>query len=219
MKFGIAPATKWKLGQNMGRTRKRRLLETPFESIVQHIIEQAELHDYECEPIDKCPGAKRVWVQLKLSCQTVDLFHNGAGGYRAGFYLGVQQGEAANRYLIDSFLAALKSLCSARPKRNCPWELIEASLRHHDAKIWIREGAWLTDNRATDRNLMVDRWEQNAKEKVMMKYRFEASWARLTPDSETRLELKGGCVDETCSPVDVQLKPSRSQELHDHGFT
>jgi hypothetical protein len=41
----------------------------------------------------------------------------------------------------------------------------------------------------------------------------------LTPENETRLEIKGGCVGESFVPIDIYLKPSRSQELHDHGYT
>lgn len=218
MAFGIAPATEWQLEQRVGKARKRRLLETSFDSIVQQITEQTELHDYECEEVKKFPGSKRVWFKLILEPPVVDLFHNGAGGYRAQFYLDILQGEKANRCVIDSLLATLKCLCAARPKEDCSWEFIEASLCHHDAKIWIHEGAWLSDNRPADRNLVIDRWEQNA-HKITLQHRFEPSWARLTPDSETRLELKGGCVDETINSIDVQLKPSRSLELHDHGYT
>ena len=218
MTFGIAPATEWQLERNVGDARERRLRETSFDSIVEQITKQAELHDYGCEKIHNFPGSKRVWINLILPRQTVDLFHSGAGGYRAQFYLGIRQGEAANRYLIDSLCAAFKCLCAARPKQGCPWEFIEASLCHRDAKIWIHEGAWLSDNIPTDQNLVVDRWEQNA-DRNTLQHRFEPFWAKLTPDRETQLQLKGGCVDETFQPIDVQLKPSRSQELHDHGYT
>ncbi len=218
MTFGIAPATEWQLARNVEEARKRRLLETSFDSIVQQITKKARLHDYGCEEIKDFSGLKRVWIDLSLPPQTVDLFHSGASGYRAQFYLGVQQGEAANRYLIESLLPRLKCLCVARPKQGWHWEFIEASLCHRDAKIWIHEGAWLTDIRPTDRNLTVNYWEQNA-DKITLQHRFEPIWAKLTPESETQLEFKGGCVDMTFKAIDAQLKPSRSQELHDHGYT
>lgn len=218
MEFGIASATEWQLERRIGKNRKRRLLEKSFDTIVQQISEKAELHDYGCKEIRRFPGLKRVWFKLILEPPIVDLFHNGAGGYRAQFYLDIRQGVKANRCVIESLLAPLESLCAARPKEGCSWRFIQASLCHHDAKVWIHEGAWLTDNRSADQNLVIDRWEQNAR-KITLQHRFEPSWARLTPKSESQLELKGGCVDETFVPVDVQLKPSRSLELHDHGYT
>ncbi len=218
MAFGIVPATEWQLERRIAKSRKRRLLDNSFDSIVQQITEQAELRDYGCEEIKKFPGSKRVWFKLILESSIVDLFHNGAGGYRAQFYLDILQGEKANRCVIDSLVTPLKCLSAARPKEDCSWGFIEASLCHHDAKVWIHEGAWLTDNRPADQNLVIGRWEQNA-HKITLQYRFEPTWARLTPENETQLELKGGCVDETFVSIDVQVKPSRSLELHDHGYT
>jgi hypothetical protein len=164
------------------------------------------------------PGAQRILIKLALPSPTVDRFHNGASGYRAQFYFGAQQGEAANRRFIDSLLDRVENYCWTQPALGCSWESIEASLRHHDAKIWIHEGAWLSDNKPGDWNLLVDRWEKNA-DKITLAHRFEPSWARLTPDNEINLELKGGCLDRTLQPIDVLLKPSRSSQLHHHGYT
>ena len=58
-------------------------------------------------------------------------------------------------------LDRLKALCMAQPKP-CRWESIEVSLRHRDAKVWIHEGAWLSNNKPEDWHLFVDRWERNA---------------------------------------------------------
>jgi hypothetical protein len=186
--------------------------------IVQRLNKEARLHDYKRQKVNRLRGSARAWVELVLQSDTVDLFHNAAAGYRAQFYIATEQGEAANRYAIDSLLITLKSLCDARPKSDCCWAFVEASLRHPDAKIWIHEGAWLSSNKPEDRNLTVDRWEQNA-HKITLKHRFEPSWAKLTPNREMHLELKGGCLDESLRPLDFSLKPSRSQELHDHGYT
>ncbi len=218
MMFGIVPDTKWRLTGRIKSSRRERLLDTSFSSIVQKISAEAQLNDHKCCSIRDYVGAKRAQIKLDLPCETVDLFHNGASGYRAQYYLRTEHGKAADRYLIDSLLPWLKCACAAQPKRDCCWEFIKASLCHSDAKIWIHEGAWLSDNRDTDRNLIVERWERNA-HAITLRHRFEASWAHLTPDTETQLELKGGCIDETFEPIDVLLKPHRSQELHDHGYT
>ena len=71
--------------------------------------------DHGQEKLSDHPGLKRVWLVLALSSETVDLFHNGAGGYRAQFYLGVRQGEDANRCVIDAMLGKLEGLCATQP--------------------------------------------------------------------------------------------------------
>lgn len=47
-------------------------------------------------------NAKPIEVELELPCAVVDLFHNGADGHRAQYYLSVEHGEAASRYLVQS---------------------------------------------------------------------------------------------------------------------
>ena len=218
MKFGIVPGTEWQLGRNVGIARKRRLLNTSFHSIVERVAGQARLYDCRRERIKAYPGSKRVRVKLIVPTQTLDLFHNGAGGYRAQFYLGIRQGEAANRHIITSLLVVLERLCGVRPKRGCCWDFIEASLRDPDAKVWIHQGSWLRWSKCTDRNLAVHRWETNGKMMILRNKNFPI-WAQLTPDGEARLDLKGGCVDANFYSLGVQLKPCRSRELHDLGYT
>jgi hypothetical protein len=218
MAFGIVPAREWQLKPAVGGSRRKCLLETPFDSIVQQITSEALLSECKWKKIRKIHDARRIFIKLTLAPQTVDLFHNGASGYRAQFYFGIQQGEAANRRLIDSWLDKIKGVGDIQDKLGCPWEFIEASLRHHDVKVWIHEGGWLSDNKPMNQNLTVDRWERNA-HKITLAHRFEPSWARLTPDSEAHLELKGGCLDQAFHPIDVLLKPTRSSELHEHGYT
>ena len=155
---------------------------------------------------------------MTLPSQTVDQFHNGAGGYRAQFYLGVQQGNAANRYLIDSLLGKLKGFCEAQSKPGCSWKFIESSLCDPDAKAWIHQGIWIRRKKLADRNLEVERWDRNGKTKELRKKAIPV-WAQLTPNGETRLDLKGGSVDENFLSIGAQLKPFRSQELHDYGYT
>ena len=218
MTFGTAPDTKWHLTQNVGAARKRRLLETSFANIVQQITKQARLHGYGRQKSKVYPDSKRVRIKLVLPPQTVDLFHNGAGGYRAQYYLGIQQGEAANRYIIDCLLEKLKWMCSDQPKRGCCWEFIEASLRDPDAKVWVHQGLWMRHKRIDDRNLVVEAWLRNGNTLNLRKKAIPI-WAQLTPDGETRLDLKGGCVNDKFHSIGVQLKPFRSKELHELGYT
>lgn len=218
MTFGTVPDTEWQLTQNVSGARERRLLGTSFDNIVRQITRQAQLHDYGRQKIKKYPGSKRVRIKLVLPSQTVDLFHNGASGYRAQYYLGIRQGEAANRYIIDCLLEKLKGLCANQPKQGCCWRFIEASLCDPDAKVWIHQGIWSRHKRVTDRNLKVEDWIRNGNT-LKLPNKTIPIWAQLTPDGETRLDLKGGCVNNKFHSIGVQLKPFRSKELHELGYT
>jgi hypothetical protein len=210
--FGIVAESDWRLSENIESARKDRLLTTPFKTIVEAITREAKPS---CWQREKIRGHIRAVINLSLSSQTVDLFHNGAGGYRAQYYLGTDLGETANRYAIDYLLPHLRHLYAGAQERPCPWELLETSLMHRDAKIWIREGPWLTDTPAAGQNLAVARWQRN---KPNPTKGFEARWAELTPEDENCLVLKGGCLDGNGAPG-KSLKSCRSREIHELGCT
>ena len=203
MAFGIVPDTEWHLKDRIGIDRKKRLLNTPLEEIISRIVTTAEFCDLKPEPYKKGLDLKlkRISFRLRLPSQIVDLFHNGAGGYRAQYYLSVSDGENASRCVITEVQESLKKRRAELSDIQCSLEFIEASLCHHQAKIWIYEGRWLTDNASADRNLVVDRWEESANTKIWP-YRFEASWVQLTPDSEALLDLKGGWINTALKHVD-----------------
>jgi len=218
MTFLTVSETEWKLSRGIGAARRRRLLETSFDTIVQQVTAQAQLRSYGRHQIKEYPGSKRVQFELVLPSLTVDLFHNAAGGYRAQYYIGIQQGEEANRHIIACLLEKIKRLCSEEIKRSRRWEFIEASLRDPDAKLWIHQGTWMRYRKIADRNLEVEAWMRNGNTQNL-RNRLIPVWAQLTPACETRLELKGGCVDDNLRSVGAQLKPFRSMELHELGYT
>jgi hypothetical protein len=80
MDFRNAPQTEWRLNPQLEQTRKERLLGTSFDSIVELIVRQADLHDYECEKVNKVPGSKRIWISLIFPPQTIDLNRSGFAG-------------------------------------------------------------------------------------------------------------------------------------------
>ena len=218
MGFGIVPESDWQLCDRIGADRKRRLLNTPFDQILSRTVAEAELDDRKPDRYEHAPNLHRALFELRLPNEVVDLFHNGAGGYRAQYYIGVCEGENANRYTIDEMRGTPKKLLAMHHRPDCDWDFIEASLSDPWAKIWIHEGAWLSDNKPDDRNLVVDRWKQNAS-KISLQHRFESNWAQLTPDNEMGLDIKGGWIDENFTSAPSANKPNRSQEIHDFGYT
>ncbi|MHB1218536.1 MAG: hypothetical protein ACYC1L_10110, partial [Alphaproteobacteria bacterium] len=166
-----------------------------------------------------CLTAKRIVVLLCASKRTIDLLHNGAGGYRAQFYSGVSCGERANRYIIRKLKSKIGTLCLEANIRTCPSSFVSASLEDEDTKVWIHQGVWLRAKSHTDRNLLVPRWKKNARLLKPCRTKL-AVWATLTPANETRIEIKGGSVDkESLESVGLRLKPNRSRELSAVGFT
>jgi hypothetical protein len=216
--FEIVPAEEWQLADRIGPERKSRLLGTEYSTIVRMIAGQAKLQGCWRTQSERIPGAHRAEIKLILPRQTVDRFHNGAGGYRAQYYLGADEGERANQFTLYQIIARLKELRNTPLMKGVEWGFIESSLRQKDAKLWIHEGAWLTENRPADRNLFVARWCTNSS-KVGLDFRFEPRWAQLTPENETKVDLKGDYVGENLNPVGFSSKPCRRQEIHDFGFT
>jgi hypothetical protein len=190
-----------------------------FNKILLQIAEEFILEGYWSDVHRRSPALRRALIQIHMpKPEVVDLFHNGAGGYRAQYYVGVDVGEGANCCVVNILREALKERRETHPKLKCDWDFIDSSLSAPGAKIWIHEGAWLSDNSAANRNLSVDRWEKNSTG-ITLEHRFEPSWVQLTPGIESRLDLKGGWIDKTYASVPSANKPYRGQEIHDFGYT
>jgi hypothetical protein len=215
--FGTVPSAEWHL-DILDEARKLRLLSTPFQSIVDGIVRDAVLEIYPPDLDQQCRRLARVIIELKLPRETVDLFHNGSSGYRAQFYLGIDQGVRADRYCIDALMGKVHDLCAQGNHADLSREFIEASLRHNEAKVWIQEDGWWLDRKAADDKLIVDRWTQNS-QKCRECPDIMAKWATLTPANVTVLECKGGFVDSLGAPIDRHHKPHRSEQIRDCGYT
>ena len=74
MAFAIVPAREWQLKGTVEASRRERLLDTPFDSIVQQIASETIVSDFVWENIRKIRGARRIRFELALPPQTVDLF-------------------------------------------------------------------------------------------------------------------------------------------------
>lgn len=208
--FKIVSPTEWRFDQSIVEPRRTRLLTTEFPEIVKRLVDESQVLICKRKLSKKNPGDSRAYFKLSLGNETVDLFHNGAGGYRAQYYLDPALGEQANPHV----LTAINEI-AAKANHSLPPDFVSSSMSGPGAKVWIREGAWLSDNK--DHHLDVARWKVTAS-KVGLHKRFQASWAELTPEKETILEIKGGWVDEQFRPTD-SAKPLRTEELHLHGYT
>jgi hypothetical protein len=126
----------------------------------------------------------------------------------------VRTGEAANEYAVGQLAPRIIELLDCRQKRTCPLGWVKESLHHPEAKLWIHQGPWLRLGRETDRNLAVERW---------LRYRWDKQrkdhWASLTPEDETRIDLKGAPLTLEGRPYGRSLKPNRGEHIHCAGYT
>lgn len=218
------PSHIWILTDAVDDARRRALLSTPYEAIVAEIASKGVLSESKAVPntdsiFDHTPGSlARYRIEIQLPCDIVDLFHNGAGGYRAQFYESIELGEKANDYCRD---AVLSLLACQRTKKDRNWigTPEAASLYCRTTKVWIHQGLWLRQEWIRLRNLRVSRWQCD--EKTADTDRRER-WRRsmLAPDHETRINLIGGWLRSSDQkPLGKNHKPLRSRHIHYLGFT
>ena len=201
------------------RQRERLLRPTSYERIVARLAAEATLHDHGLKRARRKGSRRffRVEITLRVDRATVDLFHNGPSGYRAQYYRGVRNGERANADAVERLLPVIRGLLARRAKRTCPWWLVERSLRDASAKVWIHQGRWWRHGRREDRHLLVRRWV-TALRSPREKHRRKAGWAGLTPNRETRIDVKGGFLTLEGERSGT-LKDNRSRDIRDLGFT
>ena len=90
--FTIVAPHIWVLTDAVNSVRREALLSTPYETIVAEIastgIPGKSTVEPNRDPISDRPARslKRYRIEIRLPPNIVDLFHNGAGGYRAQFY-------------------------------------------------------------------------------------------------------------------------------------
>jgi hypothetical protein len=104
-----------------------------------------------------------------------------------------------------------------RLKRTCPAEWFEKSLLDPDAKVWIHQGLWWRHAKVGDHHLRVTRWFEQESSPDPDR-RAKARWAALTPDKETRIDVKGAFLSLSGVPLG-SLKPDRALNINQLGFT
>jgi len=213
--FKRIPSKDWRISSAIDGRRRRELLRgRSFANIVKAIAKHATVLTHKRARIDASPEYYRAEVTLHVKAMMVDLFHNSCTGYRAQYYHSAKTGEVANRYALSKLGPRVIDLLSKRHKRTCPLWWVRKSLQLPAAKAWIHQGPWLRSPKKGDRNLMVNRWlgaNPPKKKRVL--------WATLTPATELRIDLKGAPLTLTGKPLTTRLKPRRSKDIHEVGFT
>jgi hypothetical protein len=220
-KFVRLPESVWGLSQDLSAARKRRLLSSPpYEELVLRLANEAKPVFLKREQSRDAHGYFRAVIALAVPPATLDAFYSSASGYRAQYYYSPEFGIKANQVVLDSLLCKALLFAERQKKRTCRADWVEKSLRDQDAKIWPRQGLWLRYGRYgrnVDRNLHVARWMSHLDDSDT-KRQTRAKRSMLTPCDENVLELKGGFLTVSGTPLGT-FKPKRALNIHELGFT
>ena len=204
--------------------RQMRLLGLgAFEDVIFEIISTSEVVYYKSEPYVnlKLQGCTRASFLLSVDNHVYDAFFNSPIGYRAQYCLGPDKGELANRQLIDALKPKLLAFAASVPTGALALKLVEASLDSADAKIWIDENE-PASLPSSDFQIQINYgpWVERAKRADAFQEDSIIGAIRgvLAPVG-TRLEVKGGWLDERALERRDVAKSHRSEEIAINGFS
>lgn len=205
----------------MDAARRCRLLSSvSTEKLLQQVITEAEgaaADNPVCahwREATKRKGYLRVESTVPLKADTFDLLINGRMGYRAQYYLSVDDGRRFNRRLVNSLTPLiLTALENGRCGPPVECSRAENSLKAPHSKVWV----------AGD-------WAAFIHEPELLK---PARWVKYWGCTEhkpiglsaplpckPKLELKGTFIcEKTGEPWLPSFKKDRDQEIHCSGWT
>lgn len=198
----------WDFYESVDIDRAARLLAPQSFITTIELVQAAVTIGFSWEPFrnDRLKGCHRAEFLLVVPVDVYDYFFNSPHGYRAQYAMAPTNGEAANRAVIASLESNLKTFAQTVPE-TAQLPLI-TSLGCTDAKIWIYEPEVET---------------QLGKEKPAIRY---APWETSTETgvgllapSATKLEIKGGWIDEQGRERRDPAKATRSIDIHLTGFS
>jgi hypothetical protein len=190
-----------------------------FEQIVGRVAATCAVHRIRRER-KRCEDSfARIVVTFTADQRLIDAFHNSPVGYRAQYYSSVQDGDRANRYVVEHLSPLVLAFLAATPIRGYSLSWADTSLAGPHSKAWIHQGRWLRAKRRSDRVLFPPRWKAKSLGTLADHDAKLLIWGSLAPQDETRLCLKGTCVLPDGTVSKRVSKPTRGLDLHEFGFT
>ncbi len=141
---------------------------------------------------------------------TGDALFNGPFGYRAQYWLGPDQGLAANASLLAALASKLLGALDTCTDPDLSRIDVCAAIAAASAKIWIRESLSLA---APSADLNVERWSSNASKGIGL-----AALGLMAPEID-KFEIKGAFVDPYGHEVVPADKIRRHVQIHHYGFS
>jgi hypothetical protein len=142
--------------------------------------------------------------------RTGDALFNGPFGYRAQYWLGPEQGLAANAALLEALVPKLLAALGTCTDPELSRIDVCAAICAASAKLWIRESSFLSN---PTEDLKIARWVDNARNGVEL-----AKLGLMAPEI-TQFEVKGALLDPYGHEVVPADKIRRHWQLHHYGFS
>jgi hypothetical protein len=142
--------------------------------------------------------------------KTGDALFNGPFGYRAQYWLGPEQGLAANATLLAGLAPRLLGALATSTDHDLSRIDVCAAITAASAKVWIRESLSLI---APTADLSVGRWADNARKGIEL-----AKLGLMAPEI-TKFEVKGALIDPYGHEAVPAEKIRRHYQIHHYGFS
>lgn len=214
----------WNLTALVPIERRMRLLELrAFKDVIYEIVATSDVLNYEAEPFkdSRLKGCTRASFLLSVANHVYDGFFNSPIGYRAQYCLGRDKGDLANRQVIDALKPKLLAFAESAPTAALGLKQIRASLDSPDAKIWIDENEPISPP-SNDFQIEIDYgpWVERAKRAdAFQEDEFIGAIRGVLAPFGTRLEVKGGWLDDRGLERNDPGKSQRSEEIAVNGFS
>jgi hypothetical protein len=213
-------AADWRIADSVCAVRRHRLLEgAPSPEDLITIFAEAAMDEAMarsvgvswCEAGD-VPGYSRVEATICLTAEHFDWLFNGRTGYRAAYWLSVQDGRRFNDLLLQAIEPTFEVAWSVA-ERPVPWDHARRSLLGGDSKLWAPERKLLAPDECED-------WGDY--DRLVPKRWCESRWndgTRLPLPCPPRIEVKGTFIDSVGCTWLSPNKACRHEWLHKTGFT
>lgn len=160
----------------------------------------------------EAPGHFRVEATVFVTSEQFDWIFNGSTGYRAAYWVSVEEGQCFNRQLLQSIEPAFR-IAWLGCARQVSWEHARLSLLGKHSKLWAPERKISAPNECEDWGayglLIPDRWKGNGYNEG----------TRLPMPCRPRLEVKGTFINSEEHDWLPKKKARRHDEIHKTGFT
>jgi hypothetical protein len=210
--FGMVETSEWDLSGMLDRERAARLLDPPSaDKLIRIIAEEVRQRaqdgrgGFKLQPGKEMKGCSRATAMLSISAVSFDLLFNGRSGYRAQFYLSVENGRLFTRLLIEALLETVKILVER--ENASAWGRVEHSLSGPWSKIWMgSDGVPFQD--AAEGEFRPRRWTSR-----------KTIWLRAPLPLDPSIDLKGTWVgdDDGHYYQDTQWKRDRDETVSEIG--
>lgn len=198
----------WQFGTSVEHQRTERLLHFASFDDVVWLLHDATITHFVWESFTdkRLKGCNRATFLLRVSPNAYDAFFNSPVGYRAQYAMGTSTGEQANRQILSSLEQRLLAFALADGQQYKL--LILGSLRASQAKIWIYEQEVEDQLGEQKAAILYQPWLKSS-----------LDGAGLLAPIGQQLEVKGGWVNPQGNECVDPAKATRSQDIHDVGFS